>query len=350
MRKSVLSSVNIRSLIDKFDTIDYWCDYLSFSYYYPVAFLDKILFWIDNDNSNFACYSYQEKDFTYVKTVVTNWLALTFTYSYNWISYPLFQYVKFNNSTRAMVKKWWKINFYWSYFRLVEIWEFDSMFIYWLLKSFSNEDPNITRYDFRIDYFSTENDVEIPEINTICEYVSPQSTVRNWFIGNKLIDWSVWNSDTWRYVIRYYDKKIDTDKKNKRALYTDFVKYRSVHRLEFEFLSAFTKWFTLKTLANLEWKILCLLNLDQRDKSSRFEWKLFYSYDSSCEITPENAWKFIDRYINLSKKLLKAWYSPYQLIEEAIIWTYWNDVALWLLEDFLNKSLVNRWLTINKNC
>ena len=336
MRKSVLNSINIRWILDSFDRIDLWCDYLSVNYKDSVEKLDWLLFWIDTDNSNFAVYDFNDKEFTYVKTPTSIGWALTFNYVYNWVSFPLLQYVKFNKQTRLLVWKSWKINVYWSYYRLEEIGEFRKWYIIDLIKDFSDEDPRISRYDYRVDYFSVDNVIDVPEINQVLDYLSPQSSTIKYFEWDKLIDWSVWKSDTWRYKIRYYDKKIDTDKKNKWILYSDFVKYKSVHRFEFEFLTAFCRFFKLSQIHDLEWKIIDVLKISNH----MFQDSLFYTYDSDCEITDDNAWKFIQRYINLSKKLLKAWYSPYQLIEEAIIWTYWKDVAIWLLEDFINKSLV----------
>lgn len=339
MHKSVLNCINIDELLFNplFQEIDFWCDYLTLSYKNSVDYLDKLLFWIDIDNSNFALIEFEWKEFTYIKHLTSLWYALTFSYVYNWSSFPLFQYVKFNNQTRQFTKRKWKLSIYWSYFRLEEVWEFRPAYIIDLVKTFSDEDPFISRYDFRLDRFSSE-DVAIPEVEDVCQY-SNQSRVLVWREWKTLIDWSVWSKDTDRYFIRYYDKKIDTDKKNKRILYSDFVKYKSVHRFEIEFLVQFCRGYHLSNLFELEDKIYSVLHL----KDFEYQDAIFYKYDSECEITPENAWKFIDRYMNLSKKLIKAWYSPYQIIEEMVVWTFWKDVAIWLLEDFLSHSLVYRW-------
>lgn len=336
MNRSVLKTINMESLLfsKDFDSIGFGCDWLTLSYSKPINYLDKFMFSVDDDNSNFCIIEHFWKEFTYQKILSSLWYALSFNYVYNWVSFPMFQYVKFNNQTKHITWRSAKISIYWSYFRLEEIWEFSKNYLITFINSFSEEDPKITRYDFRIDRFSKKV-ISIPEVENICS-PSVQSRVVVWRQGWKLIDWGVWNKNTDRYYLRYYDKKIDTDNKNKRILYSDFMKYKSVHRFEIEFLSAFCRGYSLSDLKLLEDKIYSVLGL----KDFEYNDSLFYKYDSDFEITPENSWKFIDRYINLSKKLLRAWYSPYQLIEESIIATYWKDVALWLLEDFLNNSLV----------
>jgi len=337
MRNNVLSQLKIDKNRENFDFFDYWCDYLCLSYSQPVEYFENLLFWVDFDNSNFWNVEFNWYEFTYFKTSISLWYAINFMYVYNWTSVPIMQYVKFNSNTRRITWKNAKIAIYWSYYRLEQIWEFWAGFLHWQIKSFSSEDPRILRYDMRFDYFSLKNSIAIPEIPEICWYLHTQSTTIEWREWNKLIDWSVWNWETWRYKIRYYDKKIDTDKKQKRVLYSDFMKYKSVHRLEIEFLRQFTRVYSLSTIVDLEAKIMWVLNLTENARNSRSS--MFYRYDSSKEINSENYWKFFDRYISATKKLIRAWYNPYKLIEESIVWECWKDVALWMVEDFINSSM-----------
>ena len=337
MKNTVLWQLRVEKNREWFDCFDFWCDYLTLSYIKSVDFLDEILFGVDFDNSNFWIKTFVWYDFTYTKFSTWIWYALNFTYSYNGVSIPIMQYVKFNDHAKHTTWKSAKISIYWSYFRLEQIWVFRENYIIDLLKTFSDEDPRIMRYDLRFDYFSLDRNVQIPDVSEICWYIHHQSTIQKWYNWDwNLIDWCVWNPNTWRYKIRYYDKKIDTDKKNKWVLYSDFVKYSSVHRLEIEFLRSFTRLYSLWSVHDLEKKIWSVLNLDWQS----WAWRMFYKYDSSKEITTENRWRFFERYINLTKKLIKAWYNPYNLIEESIIWEYWKDKALWILEDFINNSSV----------
>lgn len=334
---NVLHQLKIDETRKKFDYFDYWCDWLSLSYEKPIDYLENILFWVDYDNSNFWTVDFNWYEFTYIKSRVEIWSSLKFVYVYNWVAIPIMQYVKFNSHTRQISRKNCKISVYWSYYRLEQIWEFYSWFIHWFIKWFSLEDPRILRYDMRFDYFSESKLIDVPTINDVCWYLHTQSTTIEWKEWNKLIDWSIWNWETWRYKVRYYDKKIDTDKKNKWVLYSDFMKYKSVHRLEIEFLRQFTRVYTLSNIWALEDKIMWCLNL--KDNNWSIATGMFYKYDSSKEINSENYWRFFDRYLSATRKLLKAWYNPYKLIEEAIVWEYWRDKAIWLIEDFINQSL-----------
>lgn len=337
MKKTVLNSLHIKENLVNFNKIDFGCDYLTLSYRKPVTKLDELLFWVDSDNSNFWVVEIDWKSVSYNKIPTQNWFALTFVWEYNWVPTPLFQYVHFNRNTRQLFWKSAKICVYWSYFRLECIWEYSYHSLFNYIESLSEEDPDITRFDFRIDYFSKEKEVKIPKVNDILWYIHSQSDVILWKSWWKLVDRRVWNPDSWKYVIRYYDKKIDTNKKNKRFLYTDFLDYKSVHRLEIQFMRSFCRWYTLSQYNELERKILGVLNIDWHiyDKS------VFYQYNSESEITLENAWRFIQRFMNQWKKLMKAWYNPFSIIEELMIKTYWPDVTKWLIDDFISKSCLN---------
>ena len=335
MKKSVLNSIKIYENFVNFDKIDFWCDYLRLSFTNPIPKFDELLFWIDSDNSNFWIVSIDNHNITYNKTITSNGFALTFITEYNWISIPLFQYVKFNKDTRKLFHKSAKLDFYGSYFRLEAIWEFSNHALINYIKSVSFEDPDITRYDYRIDYFSIAREVSIPSPDKICWYIHKKSNLVEWKSWWKLTDWLVWNSQTWKYAIRYYDKKLDTNKKNKWFLYTDFLDYKSVHRLEFEFWRAFCREFSLSHIDDLEWKILAVLGLEGKI----LERSIFYQYDSTSEITLENAWNFIKRFQNLWEKLYKAWYNPLKIIEQNLVSKYWIEVTRWLIDDFLNSTL-----------
>lgn len=336
MKTSVLNSLKIKENIKNFDKIDFGCDWLTLSYTKSVDFFDNLLFWVDTDNSSFWTVEIDNHVFTYNKIVSQNWFWLTFICDYNWIATPLFQYVRFNKDTRKLFHKSAKITIYWSYFRLESIWEFTYHWITNFIWNLSQEDPDITRFDYRVDYFSLNKLIPIPSIESICWYVHSKSTTIEWKQWNNLVDWSVWNSKTWRYKVRYYDKKIDTNNKNKRFLYTDFLDYKSVHRLEIEFWRSFCRWFSLSMLNELEFKIIQVLGIDWKIYDS----SIFYQYNSEFEITLDNANRFIDRFVNLSNKLYKAWFNPYLLIEEMIDNYYWHDFSKWLLDDFISKSKI----------
>lgn len=336
MRKTVLNSIKIKENLKNFDKIDFGCDFLTLSYTDSIHYFNELMFWIDNDNSNFWVLNICWHSFSYNRLVTWNWIWLTFIVDYNWIPTPIFQYVKFDKHNRELLWKSAKITIYGAYFRLQAIWEFDYKELLNYIKSISWEDPVITRYDFRIDYFSFNKEVCTPWITDILWYIHSQSNIVTWKQWWKLIDWRVWSPNSWKYIIRYYDKKIDTNKKDKRFLYTDYLDYKSVHRLEIEFGRNFCREYSLSDLSWLERKVINVLWLG----STIFDSNLFYQYNSNSEITLDNATNFIKRYNNLSDKLFKAWYSPFGLVESFLCAKYWKDVVKWLIDDFINKSLV----------
>ena len=154
MKKTVLTSLKIKDNLQKFNKIDFWCDYLTLSYTESIWKFNELLFWVDNDNSCFWVTEIFWHDVTYDRQVTPLWLWLNFFIEYNWIPIKIFQYVKFNKQNRELLWKSAKICVYWAYFRLESIWVFEYRSIINYISSLSVEDPVITRYDYRIDYFS----------------------------------------------------------------------------------------------------------------------------------------------------------------------------------------------------
>lgn len=340
MKKSVLNSIRIYENLSKFNNIDFWCDYLRLSYTHWILKFDELLFWVDSDNSNFWTLEICDHVFTYTKMLTPNWFALTFLTEFNWVVVPIFQYVHFNKQSTLLFWKSAKLDVYGAYFRLESIGEFGFHSLFHYIQWLSVENPEITRFDYRVDYFSRDKFIDVPLPEDILWYIHSKSSRTEWKKWNDLVDWHIWNSETWRYAIRYYDKKIDTNKKDKWFLYTDFLDYKSVHRLEIEFWRAFCREYSLSDISFLEDKIIWVLGINWMiyDKS------IFYQYSSDSEITLENAWNYIKRFQNLSSKLFKSWYNPLRIIEQQIIWQYWIDVARGLIDDFLQHSLKNEWI------
>lgn len=330
-KNNTLSSFDIQKYSESFDQIWFWCDYFRLVYSNPIDKFEYYFNLLDYDNSNFWFVEYWWFTLTYQKIPTSIWSWLTFSIEYSWVSVPIFQFVRFNKQTKEMLWYYWKIDIYSAFYRLVDLWYLKKYFVHEYLISLSWENPLITRYDFRIDYFNKYWDVFIPLPEDVLS-VSTQSRVevhkRWWLITNR---W-VWSKKSWKYYIRLYDKKIDTDSKWKWILYTDYLCYSSVHRFEIQFQSAFCRWFHLSDLIKLEDKIYTTLWL-----STLYDWIQFYTYDSSKEINEYNKWSHIQRFNNQTKKFVNAWYNPFVLMYDTIVNLYGVEFAEDSFTDFLQS-------------
>lgn len=330
-KNNPLWSFDILWYAENFHQVWFWCDYLRFCYKNSIERFDYLLEQIDFDNSNFWVYHVLWFDLSYQKIRASNWIALNFSVSYSWVSIPIFQYLKFNKETSELIWYYWKFDVYSSYFRLLELNYFSRRFVESWLISLTSENPVITRYDFRIDYFNFQRLISVPSPES-CLTLSPQSrstVYRSWWI---ITDWSVWSKNTWRYLIRLYDKKIDTDKKWKWILFSDYLCFESVHRLEYQFESSFCRGFHLSDLTRLEDKIYTTLWIHDN-----FDWLTFYSYDSTKEINDYNKGRHIQRFQNQTKKFVEAWYNPFVLMYDTIVKVYGIEDAEDLFTEFLKQ-------------
>ena len=316
MKKSVLNQLSIDKYIKKFDKFWYGCDYLRCNYKNSVDFIEKYLFLLDCDNSNFVTTDKICSDviFTIKKWYTSNWIKLDFSCCFNDVSVPCFQFVKFNERSSYLFKSYWKLDFYGSMFRLLDIWFFEPSIFKNVIDFFGFENPDITRFDFRIDFFSFFKDVEVPSVKWFFHYLHSKSKYieyhNNWW--DSITDWSLWKmpnkEDNWRYIIRYYDKLIDSNEKWKCFLYQDYFNYKSVHRLEFEFLRNFLKWYKFTDF--YEWfihdKIIGVLWLN----NYKYSWNLYYHYDVDYRITDKNKVAYMKRFSASVVRLSKNWINP----------------------------------------
>ena len=206
--KTVLQNLNIVNTIHKFDKWGCWCDYLRLCYKDESDFVEDSINLVDIDNSNFFTRKIWGHTFTIKKWFCTLWIKLDFSISFNDVSVPVAQFVKFNENSQYLFKCYWKFDLYWSLFRLIDMWYFQKSMILLLKVLISEEDPKITRYDYRIDFFSMKN-YKIPEIEEFINYVHTQSKTSEFREGWELTNWLVWSKNNWRYAIRYYDKLLE---------------------------------------------------------------------------------------------------------------------------------------------
>ena len=336
---NMIESIDIKEYWKEFDTIWVWCDWLRLSYCRWSDFIDERLSILDTDNSNFGTCTINDFVFTYQKIPTPLWLSLHFSYSYNNVSVPVFEYVQFNENTKFITNRSGKLDFYGSFFRLWEIWEFETdLLLSTICFYISDEDPRVTRFDYRVDYFSRLNNISIPnwkdfvDIRSDCK-VDPKYT---WDV---LTNWLVWKKDTGTYCIRLYNKLLDSDLKEKVFLYQDFFNYKTVQRLEFEFQRNFLKWYFLSDYFdwNIQNKIESILWFNDNFWSGA----ICYHYDSSEEITDKNRSSYIRRFSNMSLKLQKNWINPLKQVYEILYEEMEYKELESVVNDFLKEYVKN---------
>lgn len=149
---------------------------------------------------------------------------------------------------------------------------------------------------------------KVPEIEDFVKYIHTQSKTqefRNWGV---LTNWLVWTKTNWRYAIRYYDKLLDSDSKEKVFLYQDYFIYNSVHRLEFEFQPNFLIGYHFYDF--YDWIIEQRINIILWLWEKLFNGPLFYQYQEDYIIQDKDKSKYLRRYSTMSLKLSKNWINP----------------------------------------
>lgn len=329
----VLESIKIKDIAKKFDRIWTGCDYLRLSYKDKSDLVEYYIENLDTDNSNFATDTICWIDFTVQKWYCLIWTTLTYSCSYNDISVPCFQFVKFDEKTSYHFKGYWKLDFYWSFFRLLDIWFFDKSIFIKIKNLFSEDNPKVTRFDYRIDFFSY-SEKKVPSAVDILWYIHTQSNCIDYKKWTVITDWICWSKKNWRYAIRYYDKLEDTNKKTKVFLYQDYYKFKSVHRLEFEFQRNFLRGFTFYDF--FDWLIENKIEGVLRINDKLFKWTMFYEYEEDFRITDKNRVPYLKRYSTMTKRLAKNGINPLIECYRTIFYELEEEELLNNLNDFLD--------------
>lgn len=330
--KTVLQNLNIKNTIHKFDKWGSGCDYLRLCYINESDRVENSINLVDTDNSSFFTREVWWTIFTIEKWFCTLWTKLTFSVSYKDVAVPVAQFVKYNEHNSYMFKSYWKFDFYGSMFRLIDMWFFQKSIILLLKVLISEENPKITRYDYRLDFFSMKN-IAIPEIDEFLNYIHKQSKTSEYRICGELTNWLVGSKKNWRYAIRYYNKLLDTDSKEKVFLYQDYFIYNSVHRLEFEFQSNFLKWYTFYDFYdwNIDHHIEDILWLSE----NLFSGPLFYQYQEDYTIQDKDKSRYLKKYSTSSVRLAKNWINPLIQCYKSIFYELEDEEINKQVSDFL---------------
>lgn len=333
--KNVLQNLNIYDTIHKFDKWGCGCDYLRFCYKESCDYIEEKIDLLDCDNSNFCTDEIWGIVFTIKKWYCETWIKLDFSVSFNDVSVPVGQFVKFNEHTSYNTKSYWKFDLYGSFFRLIEVWFFEKSMSLLLKVKFSEENPKITRFDYRIDFFSITTK-KIPAPEKFLNYIHSQSKIRKWEKWNwDFESWDIWKSSrNNRYAIRFYDKLLDSNWKEKLFLYQDYFLYNSVLRLEFEFQPNFLKWYSFYDFYDwvIQDKIESMLWLSEK----MFTGPLFYQYDSEYTLNWENKTRYLKKYSSMSIRLAKNGINPLIQCYKSCFYELESEEFLHNIEEFLD--------------
>ena len=328
----------LKKAIKDSENISFWFDYLRLkidNVKCKIFHIHKhIINRLDFDNSNYLHFDDFWYDLTAQKIKLSNWIGLIISYSFYWVSIPIYIYLEYFDIYRTLFNSIWKIDFYWSFFRLKEIWEFNDDFIFWDLLNWFE----ITRVDWRIDFFNYKKRAISQEIISSRKNTRLQTYMTDWYINS----WRYWNKDNKTIVVRWYDKKLDISKKWKFRLYWDYQKFDNVFRLEWEFLNKFCKWYTIDTFSDLENKIKTYIWLD-----NNYTWKYFYSYnklDLRDEFSRTKYCKVMSSYI---RNALMSWINVYNYVDIELDKLWFSKIDI---EKIKNNSIniLDTWY-FNKN-
>ena len=251
-------------------SISQWIDYLRLVNKGSINLWESLWIDIDEDNSNFAIINIGWFDLTIDRSVVKgSWDWYKFSIDYNGFSTPLFMVRYYKTLTL--------LDFYGSFFRLVDIQYLPSNYIESILVSLGvSFNCSISRIDYRLDFLS-DSSLKIQWVHNVLKHNINTSSIRSWKKWQVLTNWQCGDKNSKAVVFRLYDKFIDSKKKHKEYLYTDYFRFDSVHRLEFECNLKFCRWFTFNDLNLLLDKIYRVFWISENQRI----WKILYRYDKN---------------------------------------------------------------------
>lgn len=316
----MINQTKLKNLMNDSDWFSVGIDYLQINLKKAIPFLSETLHRLDTDNSNIFFDNIGELQLSMTKNYSKRWMILDISISIENIPYPMFQYMEYSEKQKQILKSTWKFVYYWTYFRLIEIWKlnqfFEEKFFSDYYDTFRWE--SISRIDYRIDLFyeketavvkteevlDTRTNVKNRNHNLTedaymkkAELLKHLSKVQN----NKPLHYDIqslfakWMNSTGRdygsksnksLYFRMYDKLLDSIIKWKMMLYDDYFGYESVHRFEIEFRIKFNK----KKLPNGRMESYKLSELwDLEEKIHRYLWltewdineKFIYQYNNN---------------------------------------------------------------------
>lgn len=267
----------------------HWIDYLRLVDSGKLSLSQRLWIDIDDDNSNFAIINIGWFDLTIELTPVKgSGDGYKFSIDYNWVSTPLFMFRYYKSKTI--------IDFYGSFFRLVDIEYLPSNYLAQVVKTLDiSYNSSITRIDYRLDFFS-DNELVVQQVQSVLKHSINSSTIRYWKKWQILTNWQCGDKNSKAVVFRLYNKLLDSIKKHKQYLYTDYFRSNYVHRLEFECNLKFCRWYNLCDLTQLLDKIYSVFWITENKRI----WQILYRYDKNKLVYTK---KEIDLYMHIWNKI-----------------------------------------------
>lgn len=308
-------------------------DYLRIVFYDRVPYLDKMLRllytkdWNLIDNSN---YIIKNDVFTWASEFSSTGKAIKCSYSYNWVSVPIMFYEVFYKNS-ASHNAYSRLDLYWWFWRLLDLWEFELNFFDDFLKSLLYVwDIYVTRVDYRVDMFRKKWVLLFTDIDCFPNLDTRTSIVKRW--NRCSIDW--WNWEVWskyigRYFVRCYNKLKDVMVKWKQFLYWDYLWYDNVIRLEVQFNRKYCNdvryniWDLYKSLtwcsASDSWDFLSFYNhirwLFWLSNYSKHTW---YNPRSWYVINDYNRVRLTSLLLSTFSKFTLSWVNPLIIMDQFV--------------------------------
>lgn len=374
----------VKYLIESSTQWTHGVDYLSIRCNTPLMIIKKLSSLIDTNNSNIA---YIDNWNTIIYSIErssrwgTDYYNICASCNLSWVNTPVpimrITHNYLEHKRQKMSQYLHNIHVYWSAFRLISVWIFDTWLS--LLNDVLPDDFNtlidyaeITRIDYALDFFFDKESNFIPnrqklvssrnsnvtdysqfyksssikKDKKIQEDIHAINLFRKSNIDDKLIlnqVYSEWESITWRRMgnprdkksnlIRAYDKVMDSIAKNKILLYSDYIEYK-VRRIETEFWLKFCVWpewwyYKLSQIEDLISKAQSFMSVENA--------KVKYYYEKNT--IPQ---RYLNRAIKAHEtsafKLVKNWINPYLANDNGL---HNNGICLWDISQLRSESKFN---------
>lgn len=309
---SNLQNSKISKYIDTAQEVWLNVDYLRFSFYEAIPYYDHILNQIDFDNS--PQLFDEENEIQYDKVRLDIWECIIVSKVYEWIPVRIMMYAKYHHHLARKSGYAAKLDFYWGYFRLVQIGFLPENYLHDVIKHAvdsqgNSQDPAITRIDYAVDLFYSKAK-KFPRARSMFFKLNKKTKINERSDGEGSVNSrSVGNKSTKRYFIRMYDKLVDIQNKWKSTYYWDYLQWKSVYRYEVQFWPHFCKPNRYSSYTELLNKTKSFFWDD------RFEGCIFYSYDATKNFKSDTyRTNYFKQFWGRWETILKAWFNPYQVL------------------------------------
>lgn len=312
-------------------------DYLRFSFTEPHDYFHKIINTIDNDNSN----QFFDDEYSYSKLRLSMGNCLQIAVVYEGRAVPVMLYNEFDEKTQVITKRFWRLDFYWSFFRLsdLNLYDYNDKIKSILWEFETTTKIYISRIDVATDVFLKKQQY-LPTISEIVGSSEIQRQYRPFYLKWwKFISCEIGNSDSLGVFSRVYHKTIELLQKWKGFLYRDYLTSWAVHRYEVQLWSRYCKRLQLQNIQNF------LTQIREVMTSKLWNWKNIQSYYEYKE--PARDRIKVDKYAKdiLGRVATYAsnGYNPYLLLQERLP----TKISLDLANDYLHSFLLKQWKTLS---